>query len=98
MSGELVMNKLASISGGKSFWPGNAEKMNETFERIALELRRQYSIGYLPSNFVADGKWHRIKVTVTIPHEPPRLVVRSREGYYAVNKLDNRRSNAGMRP
>jgi Ca-activated chloride channel family protein len=77
------MDKLATISGGKSFWLRNAEKMNETFELIAVELRRQYSIGYLPSNFVADGKWRRIKVTVTDPNKSSPLVVRSREGYYA---------------
>jgi Ca-activated chloride channel family protein len=78
------MDKLASISGGKSFWPWNTEKMNEAFERIALELRRQYSIGYLPSNFVADGKWRRIKVAGPSTNKFSRLVVRSREGYYAV--------------
>jgi Ca-activated chloride channel homolog len=82
-SSPLLMDKLASISGGKSFWLRNAEKMNETFELIAVELRRQYSIGYLPSNFVADGKWRRIKVAVTEPDKSSRLVVRSREGYYA---------------
>jgi len=82
-SSPLLMDKLASISGGKSFWLRNAEKMNEAFELIAVELRRQYSIGYLPSNFVADGKWRRIKVAVTEPDKSSRLVVRSREGYYA---------------
>jgi Ca-activated chloride channel homolog len=83
-NGPFLMDKLASISGGKSFWPWNEEKMNEAFERIALELRRQYSIGYLPSNFVADGKWRRIKVAAPNTNKFSRLVVRSREGYYAV--------------
>lgn len=79
----FLLESLAAISGGKSFWPGNAEKMNEAFEQIALELRRQYSLGYLPSNFVADGKWRRIKVTVKGPDKNSRLIVRSREGFYA---------------
>ncbi len=57
--------------------------MNDIFERIALELRHQYSIGYRPSNFTADGSWHRLKVKVTPPRGLPRLYVRSREGYYA---------------
>jgi Ca-activated chloride channel family protein len=83
-NGPFLMDKLASISGGKSFWPWNEEKMNEAFERIALEMRRQYSIGYLPSNFVADGKWRRIKVAAPDTNKFSRLVVRSREGYYAV--------------
>jgi len=96
-NGPFLMDRLASISGGKSFWPVNAEKMNEAFERIALELRRQYSIGYLPSNFVADGKWRRIKVLGVDPHKFSRLVVRSREGYYAVKNPEDRRDKLGTR-
>ena len=96
-NGPYLMDKLASISGGKSFWPWNVEKMNEAFERIALELRREYSIGYLPSNFVADGKWRRIKVLGADPHKFSRLVVRSREGYYAIKNPEDRRDKLGTR-
>ena len=55
-NGGAVMDGLASATGGKSYFPGNAEMMSEAFEQVALELRRQYSIGYTPSNFVTDGK------------------------------------------
>ena len=82
--GGAVMDELASASGGKSFFPSAAEKMSEDFEQIALELRRQYSIGYTPSNFVADGKWRHIEVKVTPPPGFPRLVARNRKGYYAI--------------
>src|SRR5258707_1417170 len=89
--GGMVMDQVAAASGGKSFSPKNSERMNETFEQIALELRRQYSIGYLPSNFVADGKLHRIKVSLTVPRELSReMVVRHREGDYAIAKLPAR--------
>ncbi len=88
-NGGAVMDELASASGGKSFFPSNAEKMSEAFEQVALELRRQYSIGYTPSNFVADGKWRRLKVSVTPPCESSGLVVRSRAGYYAVSRISN---------
>ena len=37
-----------------------------------------------PANFVSNGKWHKIKVTVHPPRGLPRLFVRSREGYYAI--------------
>jgi Ca-activated chloride channel family protein len=80
----MVMDQIATVSGGKSFWPKNAESMDEAFERIALELRRQYSIGYLPPNFAADGRLHKIKVALDVPKEQSRdLVVRSRGGYFA---------------
>jgi len=83
-TGEETLRNLASVSGGKAFFPDDASAINEAFERIALELRHQYSVGYRPLNFAADGKWHRIKVKVQPPHGVPRLFVRSREGYYAV--------------
>ncbi len=85
-NGGMVMDELASASGGKSYFPSDAERISEAFERIALELRRQYSIGYTPSNFVADGKWRRIEVKVTPPPGFPRLVARSRKGYYALGR------------
>lgn len=82
-NGGAVMDKLAVVSGGKSFFPRNGEKMNEDFEQIALELRRQYPIGYTPSNLVANGKWHRIKVDVVPVATATHTAVRTREGYYA---------------
>lgn len=83
MGGQAILDELASVSGGKAFFPNTSAEMNEIFERIALELRHQYSIGYRPSNFIGDGKWHRLKVKVTPPRGLPRLFVRNKEGYYA---------------
>lgn len=84
MEGQSILDELSSVSGGKAFFPNSAAEMDEIFERIALELRHQYSIGYKPKNFANDGKWHKLKVKVTPPRGLPRLFVRSREGYYAV--------------
>ncbi len=93
-SGGAVMDELASASGGKSFFPGNAEAMNEDFERIALELRRQYSIGYTPTNVTSDSRWRRLKVIVTPPAGSPRLAVRSRKGYFAVARWNDSKNAA----
>lgn len=83
-SGPAIMDQLATASGGKFFFPNNGEAMNEDFAEIALELRHQYSVGYIPTNHVRDTRWHRIKVMVAPPAGSPHLVVRSRKGYYAV--------------
>jgi Ca-activated chloride channel homolog len=85
-AGRAVLEELAGVSGGKAFFPSTSAEMNDTFERIALELRTQYSIGYRPSNFANDGKWHKIKIKVQPPRGFPRLFVRGREGYYATAK------------
>lgn len=83
-NGRETLEELASASGGKAFFPHSASAMSEAFERIALELRHLYSIGYRPENFVPDGRWHRLKIKVSSDQKSQRLFVRSRQGYYAL--------------
>jgi Ca-activated chloride channel family protein len=83
MQGQAFLDELTSVTGGKSFYPQTDVELDEIFERIALELRHQYSIGYTPKDFAPDGKWHKVKTKVKPPRGLPRLTVRSREGYYA---------------
>ncbi|MDM7922189.1 MAG: VWA domain-containing protein [Pyrinomonadaceae bacterium] len=90
MQGQAFLDELASVTGGKSFYPGTAIEMDEIFERIALELRHQYSIGYTPADFQPDGKWRKVRVRVKPPRGLPRLTVRAREGYYATPTTDYR--------
>jgi Ca-activated chloride channel family protein len=82
--GSAILDEISSISGGKAFFPNTSAEMDDVFERIALELRHQYAIGYKPTNFAANGKWHRIKIKLNPPRGLPRLFVRSKEGYYAL--------------
>jgi Ca-activated chloride channel family protein len=83
IAAEIDLRNLATVSGGETFFPRDSRQMDEAFERIALELRHQYSIAYRPENFAPDGKWHRLKIRVTQADGDHRLVVRSRQGYYA---------------
>lgn len=83
VGGQALLDELASVSGGRAFFPDTAAEMNEIFERIAIELRHQYSIAYRPKNFTNDGKWHKVKVKVTPPRGLPRLYVRTKDGYFA---------------
>jgi Ca-activated chloride channel family protein len=84
MEGSAILDDIASVSGGKAFFPRSNAEMDDIFEQIAIELRHQYSIGYKPTTFKPDGKWHHIKVTVNPPRGLPRLFVRSKEGYFAL--------------
>ena len=80
--GQGFLKELCEVTGGTAFFPSNGD-LNELFERIALELRHQYSVGYIPKDFQPDGKWRRLKAKVNPPRGMPRLTVRGREGYYA---------------
>src|SRR4051812_21361140 len=84
MEGQGVLDELAGVSGGKAFYPRSGAEMDDIFEQIALELRHQYSIGFKPKEFLTDGKWHKIKVSVHPPRGLPRLFVRTKDGYFAI--------------
>lgn len=80
--GRTTLKELASVTGGKAFFPENTAGMIDAFERIALELRSQYTIGYRPTDLTGDRRWHRLKIDVKPPNRS-RLLVRNREGFLA---------------
>ncbi len=84
MEGQGILDELSGVSGGKAFYPRSGAEMDDIFEQIALELRHQYSIGFKPKDFVTNGKWHKIKVSVHPPRGLPKLFVRTKEGYFAI--------------
>lgn len=83
MQGQSFLDEISSVTGGRSFYPQSDPEMDEIFERIALELRHQYAIGYTPKDFQPNGKWRKVKTKVKPPKGLPRLTVRGREGYFA---------------
>ncbi|MFN6964073.1 MAG: VWA domain-containing protein [Pyrinomonadaceae bacterium] len=90
MQGQALLDELTSITGGRAFFPATDVEMDEIFERIALELRHQYSVGYTPKDFKPDGSYRKVKVKVKPPRGLPRLTVRSRDGYFAVPRTTYR--------
>jgi len=86
LSGSNTLDEMARISGGQAFFPRGKAEMDDSFVHIANELRHQYSIGYKPNNFKSDGSWHRVKVKVNGQRGLPKLFVRTREGYFAVDE------------
>ncbi len=78
--GDKILQDLAEETGGRSFFPYHVDDLDQSFQDIGDELRNQYQITYNPSNFVANGKYHRIKL------ETPKFngyQIRARKGYYA---------------
>lgn len=58
------LDRLASATGGKAYFPASASEMNAIAKDIASELRMQYSIGYIPSNDKKDGTYRNIRVAI----------------------------------
>jgi Ca-activated chloride channel family protein len=81
--GPSLLAELAEVSGGRMFSVEDANELPDIAEKISIELRNQYVIGYKPSNLVRDGRWRRIRVKLTPPKGLPPLQVYARTGYYA---------------
>lgn len=73
-----IMRRLAEVSGGVAYFPRREMEVVESFAEIAGNIRRGYSIGYVPATG-GDGKYHRIKVNVRVPGR--RLTAHARHGY-----------------
>ena len=83
MQGQAILEEIALTTGGKAFFPKSGAELEEITTRIALELRHQYSIGYVPNNMKHDGQWRKVKVSVKPPKGWPNLKAQHKEGYYA---------------
>lgn len=82
-SGPQTLKELAGMTGGRSFEVGNPAELPDVSEKIAIELRNQYVLGYSPMNKSRDGKYRRVQVSVGKIRGLPPLKASFRTGYYA---------------
>ncbi|PYQ37846.1 MAG: hypothetical protein DMF77_25755 [Acidobacteria bacterium] len=76
-----LLTALTQDTGGQVHFPNSLSELDAVYDRIAEELRTQYSLGYVSNNSRRDGKWRRIVVRVPTRED---LQVRHKLGYFAV--------------
>ena len=84
--GDKILQDLADETGGRAFFPYHVDDLDQSFQDIGDELRNQYSIAYIPTNYVLDGRYHRIRIAVP---EHKGYQVRARRGYFARANREN---------
>jgi Ca-activated chloride channel family protein len=74
-----LLSVLARETGGQAFFPAQIQELDSVYDRIAEEMRTQYSLGYVPTNLKKDGRYRRIVVRI-----PARdnVVLRYKLGYF----------------
>lgn len=80
--GDNALKQLAEATGGRVFFPYSTTQLSKSFLEIEEELRSQYNLTYIPTNFRKDGTYREIRVKVDYDD----IVVRHRKGYYAPTK------------
>jgi VWFA-related protein len=77
-----VLKRLAHTTGGEAFFPARTGEVVAACERIAREIRSQYTLGYVSSNASQSAAFRKIRVTAH-GDAKEKLSVRTRTGYFA---------------
>ena len=86
-----VLKRLAKDTGGEAFFPESLKDVVPICERIAHDIRNQYTIAYVPTNRNSGGSFRLIHVKTR-----GSLLVRTRTGYFAPSR--SQPSPSGDRP
>jgi VWFA-related protein len=79
------LEDIAQRSGGDTYTPQflSSAALYDTCREIAAEIESQYMLGFYSEK--ADGKWHKIKVSVRSA-DGKKLKVSHRKGYQATQR------------
>jgi len=84
LKAEDSLIKIAEATGGRAYFPQTPEEARIMIDLIAKDLREQYTIAYLPTNVLRDGRWRSVRVELEAPKGYPKdLQMTYRHGYYA---------------
>jgi Ca-activated chloride channel family protein len=78
-----LINKLASETGGRAFFPESLSELPQIANEIIRDLRTQYVLAYNPTNKTSDGTFRTIKVTVDQPSGSDKRIALTRNGRLA---------------
>ena len=76
-----VLRRLAKATGGEAFFPKEYSDTEPICQRIAADIRNQYTIGYVSTNPAQAGGYRAIRVAARAPGK--EVLVRTRAGYIA---------------
>jgi Ca-activated chloride channel family protein len=79
-----LLNKIASETGGRVFYPTSINDLPQIANEIVHDLRTQYVISYDPTNKAHDGTYRTIKVNVADAAGRDHRIALTRLGRHAV--------------
>ncbi len=77
-----VLKRFAAETGGEAFFPHSSKEILPICERIAHDIRNQYTLSYVPAVASPDKNYRTILVKAN-GLDRGRLSVRTRTGYFA---------------
>jgi Ca-activated chloride channel family protein len=77
--------QIAEESGGEAFFPLSMKEIEAAYERILIQVRAQYTLGYVSTNTAQDGRWRKVEIKVRRP-DLKGVRLQTRKGYFGPYK------------
>ena len=84
-----LINKLASETGGRAFFPESLSDLPGIANEIVRDMRTQYVLSYNPTNKTPDGTFRAIKVAVDSSSSGEKRIALTRNGRIARRENPN---------
>ena len=81
-SDQVVLKRLTEQTGGRMY-RGIGMSLGDFADKIVIDLRNRYMLGYSPTDATRDGRYHHIAVKLEPPRGLPKIQAHWRTGYYA---------------
>jgi len=81
----MLLQQIADVTGGQAFFPLSIKELDRMYEKVAAEIRAQYTLGYVSTNPKMDGAWRKLEIRVA-RKDGRDYRVRSRRGYFGPAK------------
>ena len=78
-----LMNKLATETGGRAFYPTSLSELPSIANEITKDLRTQYVVSYSPTNKRRDGTFRKVNVKIEDTGRRDKRIAITRPGYTA---------------
>ncbi len=79
---QVLLKSMTEQSGGRMY-AAVGMSLGDFADKIVIDLRNRYMLGYAPTDAARDGRYHHIRVTLDPPKGLPKLQAHWRTGYYA---------------
>jgi Ca-activated chloride channel family protein len=77
-----LLKDISELTGGRLIEMDRMD-LTDLAQKIIVDLRNRYVIGYVPEDKTRDGKYHHIQVQIAPPKGLGKLTAHWRTGYYA---------------
>ena len=79
--GEGSLEWISNITGGRAYSTWDFDKMRDIYTQIAVFLRRQYVVGFYPTDSASAEREHHVRVRVRAPKGLGRLSLSYKKSY-----------------